>query len=184
MAIAFKASCRASSRAGGRCRARTAPQGPHGVAHGGSFRLDHSARIQCGRRSTERAVAAFAASGAPRCTGGRSASELVASGDQSRLGGEQIAVERCRPNVVHLRNGDRGDLKRWILRAMIWSMRRSTPRPTPLRSGIWPSVASPDWYDAAQSDTRCRSDERPSKRDGCCRASQRLASSRKHGARK
>jgi hypothetical protein len=35
-----------------------------------------------------------------------------ASGDQSGFGGEQIAVERCRPNVVHLRNGDRGGLKR------------------------------------------------------------------------
>jgi hypothetical protein len=29
-------------------------------------------------------------------------------------------------------------------------MRRSAFRPTPLRSGIWPSVASPDEYDTAQ----------------------------------
>jgi hypothetical protein len=42
----------------------------------------------------------------------------------------------------------------------------------------------PDEDDAAQSDTRPRSDERPSKREGCCRRHKRLASSRKHGARK
>jgi hypothetical protein len=84
----------------------------------------------------------------------------------------QIAVEMRRPNVVDFRNGVPRRLEKVKTARDDLVDAAKRVRPTPLRSGIWPSVASPDEYDAAlergrRSDTPWRPAEQSSKREGC-----------------